>query len=276
MKIIGIKNISIIGAFCAIIIAVVGTSVIYRNFTNAQAANAVSAAENFPASPLTLTKIPILIYHSVRPYYPGITDLVKEYTVPPDIFEEQLKYMKNNGFTPVTPDDVVGYFDAGKTLPPKPFMITLDDGWENQYRYAFPILKKYKYPAVFYIYNNAVGKKVFMNWDQVRTMTNANMIIGGHTGSHPELPKITSLAILDREIINSKKYIENQINKTIDTFAYPFGEYNSQDISVVKQAGYTSARTVAGCVYQSPDNLFTLCGVIITGDFNRFVAAVNR
>lgn len=102
------------------------------------------------------------------------------------------------------------------------------------------------------------------------------MIIGDHTESHPELPKITSDAILRNEIVDSKKSIESRIGRTIDTFAYPFGEYNDQDVSTVKQVGYTSARALRGCVYQSENILFTLCGVIITGDFNRFVSIVNR
>ena len=221
-------------------------------------------------------KIPILIYHSVRPYYPGITDLVKEYTVPPDMFDEQLKYLRDNGFTPVLPDDVVNHFTKGAPLPPKPFMITLDDGWGNQFRYAFPILEKYNDPAVFYVYTHAIGHKVFLSWHQVKKLQAARMIIGGHTASHPELPKVTDIATLNEEIIRSKETTEAELGRTIGTFAYPFGEYNQQDINVVEQAGYSSARTVAGCVYQSPNSLFTLCGVIITGDFNRFVAIVNR
>lgn len=221
-------------------------------------------------------KVPILTYHSVRPYYPGITDLVKEYTVPPDIFDDQLRYLRDNGFTAITPADLVDHFVSGKALPAKPFMITLDDGWKNQFRYAFPILKKYNDPAVFYIYKNTIDKKVFLTWNDVKTLAAANMIIGDHTESHPELPKVTVLADLQREIIGSKKWIESRLGKTIDTFAYPFGAYNDQDISVVKQAGYTSARALRGCVYQSADILFTLCGVIITGDFNRFASIINR
>ena len=221
-------------------------------------------------------KIPILTYHSVRPYYPGITNLVKEYTVPPDVFDEQLNYLKTNGFTAVTPDDVVRYFNSGTPLPPKPYMITFDDGWENQFRYAFPIVQKYNVPAVFYIYSNVINKRVFMTWDQIKGMGKMNMIIGDHTASHPQLPKVTSDASLQGEIAGSKKIIEAQIGKTIDTFAYPYGAYNAADVNDVKQAGYTSARALNECVYQSQDILFTLCGVIITGDFNRFVSIVNR
>lgn len=95
----------------------------------------IAGAQTATSTSTSSTKIKVLIltYHSVRPYYPGITNLVKEYTVPPDIFDDQMKYMKDNGFTAIAPDDLVNYFVSGKMLPPKPFMITLDDGWENQF-----------------------------------------------------------------------------------------------------------------------------------------------
>jgi len=221
-------------------------------------------------------KVPILVYHSVRPYYPGITKLVKEFTVPPDIFDDQLKYLRDNGFTPITPNDLTNYLVAGKALPQKPFMITLDDGWRNQFRYAFPILKKYNDPGVFYIYSNVIDKKVFLTWDEVKNMANANMIIGSHTKSHPELPKIVDDKVLRQEIVDSKKIIEAKTGKPVDDFAYPFGEYNDHAVDLVVQAGYKSARGVHGCVQQSKEILFTLCGIIVTGDFNRFVALINQ
>ena len=221
-------------------------------------------------------KVPILIYHSVRPYYPGITKLVKEFTVPPDIFEDQLKYLYDNGFAPITPDDLTNNLISGKPLPPKPFIITLDDGWRNQFHYAFPILKKYNDPAVFYIYSNVIDKKNFLTWDEVKTIMNANMIIGDHTKSHLELPKIIDDNVLRQEIVESKKIIEDQIGKTVNDFAYPYGEYNDHVVGIVAQAGYKSARTVVGGNYQTKEVLFTLNGIIITGDFNRFVALINK
>ncbi len=226
-------------------------------------------------TPTASIRVPILTYHSVRPYYPGITKLVKEFTVPPDIFDDQLKYLRDNGFTAITPDDLTDSLTSGKALPPKPFMINLDDGWLNQFRYAFPILKKYHYPAVFYIYSNVIDKKVFLTWNQVRILANANMIIGGHTKSHPELPKITSDEAR-KEITGSKKTIESKIGKIVDYFAYPFGEYNGNIVNMAMEAGYKSARAVGECANQSKDKLFTLCGITVTGDFNRFVALVNK
>jgi len=221
--------------------------------------------------------MPTLIYHSVRPYYPEITDMVKEFTVPPNVFDDQLKYLKDNGFTAITMNDLVQYLTVGKPLPPKPVMITLDDGWENQYTYAFPILQKYHMPAVFYVYARAIGVKHFLTWNQLKIMRDAGMEIASHTYSHPELPKVVDDVVrMSREIYDSKKLISDRMGGlAIKDFAYPFGEYDDRVIQVV-QGGYQSARTVHSGNEQKADMMYTLHGTIITGDFNRFVSYVNK
>lgn len=232
----------------------------------------VNAASTTPR----IAHLPILIYHSVRPYYPGITNLVKEFTVPPDIFDEQMQYLRDNGFTVVTFDDVWAYFQNGTPLPAKPVMITLDDGWENQYVYAYPILKKYKYPGIFYVYPHAIGSKVFLKWPELKEMIAGNMVIADHTQTHPELPKITDPALLKKEIAGSKDILERELGIKIKDFAYPFGGYNNQSIQMVMESGYRSARTVHIGVKADSSAPYTIDGIIITGDFNRFVSLVNR
>ncbi len=241
-------------------------------------AQTVSTSSPLSATPTgqRVAHIPILIYHSVRPYYSGITNLVKEFTVPPDIFDDQMKYLRDNGFTVVTFDDVSAYFQNGAPLPAKPVMVTLDDGWENQYVYAYPILKKYKYSGIFYIYPGVVGKKHFLSWPEVKEMVSGNMIIASHTQTHPELPKITDATLLKKEILGSRETIEKELSISVKDFAYPFGAYNDQSIQVVKDSGYRSARTVHVGVQADSSAPYTIDGIIITGDFNRFVSLVNK
>lgn len=247
---------------------------IFAGYSRAQVY--ITSISSTTATSTSFARVPILIYHSVRPYYPGITKLVKEYTVPPDIFDDQLKYLRDNGYTPITLDDLTTHFNFNMPLPERPVIITLDDGWENQYRYAFPIMKKYGYTGIFYIYSNPIDKKVFLKWDEVKAMVAANMVIGGHTKSHPELSKIKDDVTLKQEIEDSKKIIEGKIKKPVNDFAYPFGDFNSHTVAIVRQAGYKSARTVFKGTHQTSDIVFTLHGIIVTGDFNRFVSLVNE
>ena len=143
-------------------------------------------------------------------------------------------------------------------LPPRPVILSFDDGWSSQYAYAFPILKKYGYPATFFVFTNAIGRKGFLTWDNLREFTAAGMTIGDHTRFHPFLTKITDPAKLWDEIDGSKKVLESRLGVPVNEFAYPFGLYNPGIVSLVKKAGYKSAR---GDVYrstQSADHPFEL------------------
>ncbi len=262
------KKILIILGLCAMVMPSSSYAEILSSTSSASGATGTVAGGIAP--------IPILIYHSVRPYYPGITNLVKEYTVPPDIFDDQMKYLGDNGFTVVTLDNLWEYFQNNTPLPSKPVMITLDDGWENQYIYAYPILRKYKYTGIFYIYPGAVGKKHFLSWSEVKEMQSGNMAIASHTQTHPELPKISDLALLKQEIAGSKEVIQKEIGVSVKDFAYPFGAYNDQSIKTVMESGYRTARTVHTGVKADSSAPYTLDGIIITGDFNRFVSLVNK
>lgn len=239
----------------------------------AQTSAATSSAET--GTP-RVAHVPILIYHSVRPYYPGITNLVKEFTVPPDIFDNQISYLLNNGFTFITFDEITKFFKDGTPLPKKPIMITLDDGWENQYLYAYPILKKYKVPAVFYVYSGAIAKKHFLTWVELKDMIADHMTIAGHTRTHPVLTKVVDPVQLNSEISGSKIALEKALGVPIQDFAYPFGAFNSKDIKVVSDSGYRTARTVRTGTTADSTAPFTIDGIIITGDFNRFVSLVNK
>src|SRR5260221_187102 len=97
-------------------------------------------------------KIPIFIYHSVRPVTPTDSDEVRSYEITPELFEQQLKYLQDNGYTTITLDQVAADLKNGITSPiTKPVVLTFDDGWHNQYKYAFPLLKKYHMTGTFYI-----------------------------------------------------------------------------------------------------------------------------
>ncbi len=102
------------------------------------------------------------------------------------------------------------------------------------------------------------------------------MVIADHTQSHPELPKITDPTLLKKEIAGSKDIIEKELGIRVMDFAYPFGQYNDQSVQTVKESGYRTGRTVHSGVKADSAAPYTLDGIIITGDFNRFVSLVNK
>ena len=120
--------------------------------------------EAYQAAPIATTttpsvRIPIFIYHSVRPEYSKETRVQHEYSITPQLFEQQLQYLHDNGFTVISMNELVHDVQNATTSGiAKPVVLTFDDGWENQYVYAFPLLKKYNATATFYIYTNPIGK----------------------------------------------------------------------------------------------------------------------
>jgi peptidoglycan/xylan/chitin deacetylase (PgdA/CDA1 family) len=220
-------------------------------------------------------KVPILIYHSVRPHSPDETPLQKYYDVAPESFYGQLQYLKDHNYVVISLDYLAVALDQNITLPDKSVVITFDDGWRSQYAWAFPVLRKYNYTATFFVFTNAIGQDYFLTWDQVRVLNNAGMIIGSHTETHPYLPNVKDINKLKEEITGSKRVIEDQIGQKIDLFAYPYGYYTDQIINVVKEAGYAAARSAYHGIYNARDDLFKLKGVEVTDDFNKFVASLN-
>lgn len=216
-------------------------------------------------------KVPILVYHSVRPHTPTQSPIQKYYDVSPDSFEKQLQYLKEHDYVVIGLDYLATALEQNIILPPKSVVITFDDGWRNQYGYAFPLLKKYGDTATFFIFTDAIGHDHFLTWDQVRVMHNSGMTIGGHTKSHPYLAGIKDPKILRKEIIEGKQIIEDQIGQKIDLFAYPFGHYTDEVIAVVKEAGYTVARSGYKGINHTRDDLLKLKGVEVTDDFDKFV-----
>lgn len=221
-------------------------------------------------------KVPIIVYHSVRPIDPLHSPLEKEFEVSPGTFEEQLLFLENNGFTVISfPVFLAGL--AKKTqLPEKPVILTFDDGWENQYMYAFPLLKKYGMTGTFFVFTNAIGHPHFLSWDQIKEMDHAGMTIADHTKSHPFLFKITDEHLLREEIIKSKKILEDHLGKKVNFFAYPFGRYSDQAVSIVKEAGFAAARSTYAGVYHSREDIYTLTSIQAPDDSTMFARLIDN
>jgi len=187
-------------------------------------------------------RVPILVYHIIRPSYPSDSPAVKSLAQTPEVFDAQMQYLADAGYRVIPFSALENNLKDGAPLPPHPIVISLDDGWSDQFTYAFPLLKKYQYPATFFVFTNPIGSRGFLTWEELRTLRDAGMTIGAHTRSHPFLTKITDPAILWREIAGSKQTLEKNLGITVNEFAYPFGRYDAAIVAMVEKAGYTAAR----------------------------------
>jgi len=195
----------------------------------------------------------VLCYHNIDLLTPSNSP----YSVTSARFVDELNALKTAGFEFVSPEDVEAFYTSNKPLPSRSALVTFDDGHENIYEHAYPILKKMGIPWILFIFPTAIGgghEKGFMDWDEVRTLRKDGVMIGSHAYDHPYLTrpgKEVSTpeaydAWLDKELLHSKRLIEEKLGTAVTTFASPFGALNTVVQRHIRSAGYTLAFNIFG------------------------------
>jgi peptidoglycan/xylan/chitin deacetylase (PgdA/CDA1 family) len=201
--------------------------------------------------------VPILMYHHIADLPLDATELQTTWTVSPKNFDAQMQYLARNGFRTISMAQLVAHLKHRQPLPAKPIVISFDDGWQEQYTTAFPILTKYGLSGTFFVYTRPLDHTEFMTWAQLQELVAAGMDIQSHSITHPHLRALAPDAAF-KEIAESKAILEKRLGKPVIAFCYPFGEYNQAIIEMVKRAGYESAVTLASGYRQRADELYTL------------------
>ncbi len=216
------------------------------------------------------SRVPILVYHHIGPLHPAATPNLKSFSMGEEMFEKQMAYLQSKNYTTISFEQLNNHLLYNANLPKKPVIISFDDAWENQYIYALPLLQKYGFTATFFIPTKNLGHSHVLSWDEIKKIDQAGMVIGSHTETHPFLDKITDEESR-KEIIDSKKIIEENLGKTIYDFAYPYGAYNNHAIQIVKEAGYRTARTTDAGIYQKKEIVLNLKGMLVFDNFDGFL-----
>ena len=196
--------------------------------------------------------IPVLMYHSVNPQgNPDVNRLV----VMPATFEKQMRFLKQRGYNVIPLEAVADLLKNSKRLPRRPITITFDDGYKDNYTYAFPVLKKYALPATVFIITNEVGRPDRLSWGQIKEMQASGIIaFGSHCLGPEPLVNIKSDTELKRIIFDSKKLLEEKLGCPVTMFGYPEGRFNDKIKKLVKDAGYRLAvATSPGKEYPNND-----------------------
>lgn len=200
------------------------------------------------------SRVPVIMYHDVKKK----KDV--SYDVPPKKFRAQMESIKEAGFTPISMDQLYAHLTENKPLPPKPILLTFDDGYLGNYEEAYPILKEFNYPAVFFIVPAYVGVKTskeHVTWDQLKKVVKDGLVtVEAHTMSHPvDLTKLED-AQLHRELFESKAILEKRLGITTNYLAYPTGNRDERVVALAKEAGYRMAFTMGeGYAGESTDIL---------------------
>ena len=193
----------------------------------------------------------VLNYHQVDNKFTALS-------IPVAIFDEQMAYLSNNGYTTITPDELYEGIEGNQSLPEKPVLITFDDGYIDNYNNALPILKKYGMKATVFIVPGFTGNNPnYMNWNQLREMEQNGITIQSHTLNHRALEELPDDEIR-AELLNSKMLLEENLGHAVDYFAYPTGTYNLHIANISKDVGYKAAYTIKYGNVDKGSNIYAL------------------
>ena len=178
----------------------------------------------------------ILMYHHVSPV---INTEEKTYYVNAEMFADQINMILKKGYTPISLSQLEKIYTQKTMLSSHAVMITLDDGWEDNYTYAFPILQKMKVPATIFLSTAYIDQaEGVLNRSQIDEMHASGLIeFSSHGVNHKRLRDLTDEEVLD-ELTQSKSIIEEKLGKPLLTFCYPYGAFDIRIRSLVFKAGY--------------------------------------
>jgi len=181
--------------------------------------------------------VPIMMYHSVN--YEKNHEVN---TIHPVNFAHHMEFLTRNHYNIIGLDELVEAIDHNKPLARKSVVITFDDGYRDNYTYAFKILKQYGFPATIFVVIDEIGKEGYLTWKQIREMKKNGITIGSHTRTHAYLPDISKEDQVE-QIEGSKRILEKRLGRRVNFFAYPAGGFSEQIKGMVRESGYRAACT---------------------------------
>jgi len=210
----------------------------------------VAGAEN--------SKVAILTYHSIDKSGSVVS-------ISPETFRKQMQYLSESSFNVVSLSEILAAFRDRRLLPAKTVVITFDDGYKNVYTEAFPVLNSYGFTATTFLITNYCGKhnnwpgqlpslerRPLLSWSEIEEMRKHGFEFGAHTRTHPDLTQIP-IEQAAREITESKLEIQDRLGVETETFAYPYGKFDSKVKEIVRRQFHGACSTNLGTVVIGDD-----------------------
>lgn len=234
--------------------------------------NNSSEQEVLGVQPDKTVKIPVLMYHNIAPVPKRGSSSYRGLFVSPEMFKLQMKYLKDKGYRTLTPTEFAEILKSGRNPKEKLVLITFDDGSRGQYLYAYPILKKYKMTATFYIISDRspIKKKELLE------MSKNGMVIESHTSTHRDLKKLKGDKNFRYELKSSKDALEGITKKKIVSIAYPGCVADNRTFNVLSNFGYEIGFSCGRSIYHRYKNRYYLSRVHVYSDMNSFKKALVR
>jgi peptidoglycan/xylan/chitin deacetylase (PgdA/CDA1 family) len=192
--------------------------------------------------------VPVLVYHR---FGPTVADGM---TVATKVFEAQLQWLKDHGYTVIPLRTLVNYLRGqGPPPPPKSVVITADDGHKTVFSDMLPLVRKYNIPVTLFIYPSCISNASYaMTWDQLKKLQQTGLFdLQSHTFWHPNFKKDKKKLkpaeyqkLMDAQLKKSKAVLEKRFGAPVDLLAWPFGIYDDELEKNAAQAGYVVAFSI--------------------------------
>jgi peptidoglycan/xylan/chitin deacetylase (PgdA/CDA1 family) len=227
-----------------------------------------------------MSPVPVLMYHHVNNHK---GDMV---TITPETFEMQMHYLNKAGYKTLNTGELISHINGTLQLNEKSVMVTFDDGWIDNYVFAYPVMKKYGIKATIFLVTSWIdnagnaghvndsdiptheesssllmknkGQKVVLNWDMIREMKESGLVeFHSHTQNHMKCHHLNGNDLLE-EVQQSKKRIEGRLGSDCTCLCWPMGRYNDLAVKTAEEAGYKALFTTNYGVVNENSDLFAI------------------
>lgn len=195
--------------------------------------------------------VPILLYHHI-----AVRQSENVYYISPNTFQQQMHLLHQWGYKTISVELLVTAIKQGVDLPPKPVIITFDDGSQTVYTNALPIMQRYDFSGTAYIVYNYVGTRNYMKSEEIRELYASGWEIGSHSLSHADLTERSDRQ--RQEIVESRRRLQALLGVPVLSFSYPFGAYDEESVQYAHYTGYLAALGLGNQTLQGSKNLFYL------------------
>lgn len=200
---------------------------------------------------------PILLYQHIDDH-----GYRSKLSVSPESFARQMEFLKTHRYRVLSLSDYVHLLRDKKRPPRKSVIITFDDGYDDNFSKAYPVLRKMDFPATVFVQTGEVGAPGYLMPEDLAIMSDNGVEIQSHTVTHPFLPDVEPAAV-EKELADSKAALEGITEKPVSLFAYPGGGYTPEIARLAEKAGYEAAVTT-NRRGRGPLDLFALRRIRVT------------
>lgn len=188
--------------------------------------------------------VSVLMYHMIG------SEKGNDAIMSADNLRWQLEYLRDNGYHPITMQELCDYVTKQAPLPSKPVCLTFDDGYEDNYTIVYPMMKEFGFPWTVFVITGDVGRPNRMTWEQLNEMADSRAVtIASHTVTHPRLHNLPPEEVR-REIAGAQQALKEHLGIDNPWIAYPYGDYDETVDGIAREAGIRLAVTTdAGRVH---------------------------